>query len=330
MDIGAFLKIALYRVIFVLIVGIPAVEVFSFLLFDNGIVIQKVTDETINGSVKLRFNEINLGNSGHFIPGNFYFNGTGTRTNQNYPLEIEVPKADIQVKDPLLVVKNPEIIELGKFKFTIRNLSTIGWIFYLIIAWILGEVLSFLGDLFIGYYFFRWNPFREDQNLEKITPNTWRSISIKYFLTLASNEGGRLILEMSEVHFVISRVFGGISLNFGFFFILILYKLNKYLGLLVEFLFIWLVLLFLCDLLNYIKRIILLELIINISFGISLLFFRSITLPEVLIITITSILLSTLVPLLIIIYRTHANRLIYWGARKIEENQSNQSASERS
>ncbi|RTZ59709.1 MAG: hypothetical protein DSZ31_03470, partial [Gammaproteobacteria bacterium] len=171
MDIGAFLKIALYRVIFVLIVGIPAVEVFSFLFFGNGIVIQKVTDETINGSVKLRFDEIYLGGNWSFIPGNFTFYGTGTRTNQSYPLEIEVPKADIQVKDPLLVVKNPEIIELGKFKFTIRNFSTIGWIFYLIIAWILGEVLSFLGESLIGLVFFGWNPFSNKDMLEKVLPS---------------------------------------------------------------------------------------------------------------------------------------------------------------
>jgi hypothetical protein len=34
--LGAFLKIALYRVIFILIVGIPAVEMFSYACVDEG------------------------------------------------------------------------------------------------------------------------------------------------------------------------------------------------------------------------------------------------------------------------------------------------------
>jgi len=53
--IGSFLKTALYRVIFVLIVGIPAVEVFSFALFGDGVLIQKVDEKTIPASVKKNF-----------------------------------------------------------------------------------------------------------------------------------------------------------------------------------------------------------------------------------------------------------------------------------
>ncbi len=38
--LGDFLKTALYRVIFVLIVGIPAVERFSYVFFVNGFVVR--------------------------------------------------------------------------------------------------------------------------------------------------------------------------------------------------------------------------------------------------------------------------------------------------
>jgi hypothetical protein len=45
--LGAFLKTAFYRVIFVLIVGIPAVELFSWTFFENGRVIQKVESDLL-------------------------------------------------------------------------------------------------------------------------------------------------------------------------------------------------------------------------------------------------------------------------------------------
>jgi hypothetical protein len=49
--LGAFLKTAFYRVIFVLIVGIPAVELFSWTFFENGRVIQKVESKTIQAKI---------------------------------------------------------------------------------------------------------------------------------------------------------------------------------------------------------------------------------------------------------------------------------------
>jgi len=154
MDIGAFLKIALYRVVFVLIVGIPAVEVLSFLLFDNGIVIQKVTDETINGSVKLRFDGFYLEPLWNFLPGRLKISEMGIKTSQSFPLEIEIPNTEFAIKGSILQISDPNVLHFGNLKLSIKNLSTIGWVFYLIIAWILGEVLSFLGESLIGLVFF--------------------------------------------------------------------------------------------------------------------------------------------------------------------------------
>ena len=143
--IGSFLKTALYRVIFVLIVGIPAVEVFSFVLFGNGVLIQKVDseDKTIPASVKLRFDKVELRSSTNTIPGKVTISDQGSRGNNTYPVEINIPNADIRLfkDDATLQVEDGNVIDLNGFSFKIRELPTSGWILYLTIAWVLGEIL---------------------------------------------------------------------------------------------------------------------------------------------------------------------------------------------
>jgi hypothetical protein len=132
MDLGAFLKTALYRVIFVLIVGIPAVETFSFLFFDNGILIQKVEDNKIpfDGSLKIAKNNSTL---------------------ELKPIEIQSSKVyylpaerEVSFSNATIALNNPSIFELNistnslayklGFKqsiiFTLKNLTTAGWVLY--------------------------------------------------------------------------------------------------------------------------------------------------------------------------------------------------------
>jgi hypothetical protein len=197
MDLGAFLKTALYRVIFVLIVGIPAVETFSFLFSDNGILIQKVEDNKIpfDGSLKI---------------------GKNNSTLELKPVEIQASKVyylpverEVSFSNATIVLNNPKIYHLGSFKFTINDLSTTAWVLYLGLAWVLGEILCFLGgDLFIGFIFFNWEALSDQNLLEKITPFSSHYILVSDFSKLRSET----ILEISEIHFVISRIFAGIFL----------------------------------------------------------------------------------------------------------------------
>jgi hypothetical protein len=156
MDFGAFLKTALYRVIFVLIVGIPAVEVFSFLLFDKGILIQKVEDKNppFEGSAKLSFDQITFSNKNASL---INASLVSQKTLYQYPLEFNLKKVEFTFSQnrSIIVLTNPDIFSFPikrnstdkqkskSFIFTLRDLSTTGWILYLGLAWVLGELLCF-------------------------------------------------------------------------------------------------------------------------------------------------------------------------------------------
>ena len=152
--LGNFLKIALYRVIAVLIVGIPAVEIFSHIFLGNGIVIQQVDNETIPAKVKFNIQNPDVNWYNIQLPGNFYFSPP-----KNGKLSIEIPIADIRINDPSVEIHNSNILQIGRDSFKFNELPTVGWVFYIIIAWILGEILCFLGKTLIGFSFFDFRPF---------------------------------------------------------------------------------------------------------------------------------------------------------------------------
>ncbi len=279
----AFLKTALYRVVFVLIVGIPAVEVFSHAFFSNGIVIQKIDNETIPAKITWRLNGFQPDMESK-IPGTLEI-PTEYFPHQKGILTIEIPEADLQFQyDPELVIQNKDIIQVGNSKFTFRDLSTMGWVFYLTIAWILGEILCFLGETLIGAVFFDYKPFHP-YRVERVNPflsSTW--IQIKDFIK-ASQRDNALALEISEVHFVLSRVFSGLIFLVPFFIYVLLNILNLPVWLLIG-LYILLIVVNLillgkfCSLLQNVEK------------------------------KLLCIVLLFLPTSIVILYRTHANRLL--------------------
>jgi hypothetical protein len=146
------------------------VELFSYAFFTNGIVIQKVETGTIPAKVKWQLNNFHP-DMGSKLPGTIevpseYF------SHEKGNLTVEIPKADINFQyDPRIEIKNSEIIQIGDFKFTFRDLPTVGWIFYLTIALVLGEILCFLGETLIGMLFFDYRPF-DIYRVEKVSPPT--------------------------------------------------------------------------------------------------------------------------------------------------------------
>jgi len=226
--LGNFLKTALYRVIFVLIVGIPAVELLALTFFDNGIIIQKIDNETLTGKVKITFDKFAL-KPWNSIPGTINVQNQENSANES-SLFVEIPNADIRVySDPQMEIKNNNIIQLGNFKFTFRDLSTAGWLFYLTIAWILGEIFCFLGETLIGCIFFDYKPFNLE-NVEKVSPqyndnaNDNAYITSTDFIKASQNA---TVMEISEIHFVLSRVFSGLV----FVVLLLLALIFKWIGL---------------------------------------------------------------------------------------------------
>ena len=148
-------------------------EAFSFALFGNGVLIQAVDSEnkTIPASVKLRFDKISFNFPYGSIPGNMNISDQGSKGNNTYPVEINIPNADIRLfkDDATLKVEDGNIIDLNRFRFKIRQLPTSGWILYLTISWVLGEILCFLGEAFIGLVFFDWIPFEGNNGkIEKV------------------------------------------------------------------------------------------------------------------------------------------------------------------
>jgi hypothetical protein len=127
MDLGAFLKTALYRVIFVLIVGIPAMETFSFLLFGNGILIQEVKDKnpSFEGSAKLSFDQITFSNKN---ASQIKATCIENKICCSYPLELNLHKTKIKFSqtNSAISLNNSDVFEIGKIKFTLRDLSTTG------------------------------------------------------------------------------------------------------------------------------------------------------------------------------------------------------------
>ena len=103
-------------------------------------------NKTIPANVKLRFDKISFnlpyGRYGS-IPGKMGISEQGSRGNNTYPVEIDIPNADIRLykDDATLKVEDGNVITLNGFSFKIRELPTNGWILYLTIAWVLGKIL---------------------------------------------------------------------------------------------------------------------------------------------------------------------------------------------
>jgi len=316
--IGSFLKTALYRVIFVLIVGIPAVEVFSFALFGNGVLIQKVDEKNIPASVKLKFDKVELGSSTNTIPGKVTISDQGSRGNNTYPVEINIPNADIRLfkDDATLKVEDGNVIDLNGFIFKIRELPTSGWVLYLTIAWVLGEILCFLGESIIGLAFFDWKPFEcNNGKIEKVCPDRRYYIEPQHFLEVKEgihpNSGNNfqitrevsnnLLLEISEVHLVLSRVLAGL----GVFSLITLISIYSfwYSILLIILLIIFSVVNLVIPTkrvsltIHFIVLVVFLLISLKVDFG---------------------LLLTDLIIIFFyfaIIYRTHANKLLYYSTR---------------
>jgi len=167
--LGSFLKTALYRVIFVLIVGIPAVEVFSFALFDNGIMIKKIDSNypSLNSKV------IILAQPDKKHPGITEIPTTNTTSFKNGIALSNIAiisNAETRIdEDPRLLILPPNTFKIDGNLFSIQPITGSALMLYLIVAFILGEILCFLGELFIGL-FFDWKPFRVDDRIEKIAP----------------------------------------------------------------------------------------------------------------------------------------------------------------
>ncbi len=218
-------------------------EVFSFALFGNGVLIQKVDEKTIPASVKLRFDNLSfkVPYSGYgSVPGKMGISDQGSRGNNTYPVEINIPNADIRLfkDDATLKVEDGNLIDLNGFRFKIRELPTSGWILYLTIAWVLGEILCFLGETFIGLVCFDWRPFEcRGGKIEKVCPDnsscqngnnqnqecyitTQNLLEMTGKISAQGNNiqvtpkefSNNLLLEISEVHFVFSRVFAGLGI----------------------------------------------------------------------------------------------------------------------
>ena len=307
--IGSFLKTALYRVIFVLIVGIPAVEVFSFALFGNGVLIQAVDSEnkTIPASVKLRFDNLSfkVPYSGYgSVPGKMGISDQGSRGNNTYPVEINIPNADVRLfkDEATLQVEDRNVIDLNGFSFKIRELHTSGWILYLTIAWVLGEILCFLGEFIIGLSF-KWKFLSCSLLLEKVCPKNGAP-----YLRFRHFNVNEKVVEISEVHFVLGRVFAGMA------FLLLIYTiLNFFTYFLAAFsLFILaLVIIYLaCKKLLQIPRK---ELIIIVLAGI--IGYIVYLLGKHHLIFLVLIFFSALLFFISFIYRTHANKLLYYSTR---------------
>jgi len=205
------LKVTLYRVIFVLIVGIPALEFFSYAIFDCGIVFNivdstELANSTINAKLNLRLNRINL-KSTSSIPGSLYVSPKSIKE-----ADIYMENAGIRIDgDPVFKIEDPYVLKFtlgNKNKFVFfRSLPTIGWVIYLFLAFIVGETLCFIGELCIGSVFFKWKPFSADKKLESVVP-----FKEEYLKISDITKADSLIFEISEIHYVISRIFSGLSI----------------------------------------------------------------------------------------------------------------------
>jgi len=180
--LGNFLKIALYRVIAVLIVGIPAVELFSHIFLGNGIVIKQVDNETIPAKVKWQLDNFQV-SVGSKIPGTIEISNEDF-SKQKGKLILEIPKANINFQyDPQIKIQHSNTSQIGNTKFKFNNLPTAGWVFYLTIAWILGEILCFLGETLIGFSLFDFKPF-DLRIVEKTTPSIGKCVNCNNYRNL--------------------------------------------------------------------------------------------------------------------------------------------------
>ncbi|GEM_PF-2132927 len=185
--LGSFLKTALYRVIFVLIVGIPAVEVFSFALFDNGIMIKKIDSNhpSLNSKV------IILAQPDKKHPGITEIPTTNTTSFKNGIALTKIAiisNAETRIdEDPRLLVLPPNTFKIDGNLFSIQSITGSALMLYFIAAFILGEVLCFAGEIIIGLFFFDWRPFSSDNRIEKVVPQA------------KAEEPEKIIKEISEI-----------------------------------------------------------------------------------------------------------------------------------
>lgn len=86
------------------------------------------------------------------------------------------------------------------------------WYFVIPVVLVVGEIFSFAGEMIINL-FFEYTPFREPEKdkdsveLERIFPCSSTYLRYKSFV---NNHGADFAFEISEVHFVLSRLFAGL------------------------------------------------------------------------------------------------------------------------
>jgi hypothetical protein len=220
-SLSSFLKTALYRVIFVLIVGVPAVEVLSFAVFGNGMLLNVVNSVNstpanstcINTELHLKLKDVRFKNSSHsheYPPGQLYISPNSVKE-----MNIFIRNASIKVyEDSILKIENLNLLKVKlnkerKLLLCFRDFPTAGWLFYLLLAFIIGEMLCFVGESIIGVFMFGWNPFSSDKELELVTPCNGKKPDISHIRNAANINS---VFEMSEIHYVMSRVFAGLGI----------------------------------------------------------------------------------------------------------------------
>ena len=116
-------------------------------------------------------------------------------------LLMEVNDEGLKIRDFIKEGVVGTFIADNKFIFSVVFLS---------IILIMGEMLSLLGEILLNI-FFEFKPLKEKDVLEKVSPSSKEKIYYEDILNLS--EAGRSI---SEIHFAISRMMGGVGVVFAF------------------------------------------------------------------------------------------------------------------
>ena len=117
----------------------------------------------------------------------------------------------------------------------IYKLSTfIGNVLVFSIFFVIGEFLSSLGEIIIGFFFECHIPFYRKSILEKLSPYLERRMRLTYKDFINTFQQENTIVEISEVHYTISRLFAGLALSFFVLMLLSLSLVSLLLSLLVS------------------------------------------------------------------------------------------------
>jgi len=209
---------------------------------------------------------------------------------------------------------------LHGFSYTFSNIykfsTLIGNVLVLSIFFIIGEFLSSLGEITIGFFFECYIPFNKInklEKLEKLSPYLKEKLTYIDFINAFKQEN--TIVEISEVHYTMSRLFAGLALSFFVSMLLSLSLILWFLSLLVS------LLLVICV---FTHRYLLFRLSIDIDIillftSLALLFTlftdNKLTTNQTMILASLSFFFAflTLSSIRIsIFYRVHANKLIYY------------------